>query len=148
MSFCRFLKKPDQAFDCPDGHGLGFIESKYFKNQLDRLWNYKCVRVADTFADDCYWIGGDENKYINEGDKEVNAKCNEGYVISSVKSSFDDLTNDRRWNTKCCRNKNAAFSDCKTTPVPVNQYQRELKVEVNINHVITGMESSHDNNHE
>lgn len=118
------------------------MQSKYYKKEKDRIWDFKCLRVADTFNDDCYWIG--KGDYLNEADLALDAKCDPGYVIRGIKSLFSDHHRDRQWNVKCCRNNNAILSECETTPRPINQLQQNIVFEVNFNHVLTGLESTHD----
>ena len=145
VNTCKFLKKPEQFFECPDGYGVSRMKSKYYKSQNDRLWEFNCLRIADTFSNDCYWTGGDD--YVNKPDLELKTYCNtdERYVMAGIKSFFVDLNGDRKWNIKCCRNTNAIINECKSTTTSINQLQQDIDYEVNLNHVFTGFESHHNN---
>ncbi len=141
------MKKPEQSFECPDGQGIIQMKSKFIKEQLDRIWDFKCSRIADTFNKGCYWIAGDDG-YINEPDHELQSStCNEGYVMAGIKSFYEELNNDRKWNIKCCKNTYAIVNECATTRI-INQFQQDIDYEVNINYVFTGLQSRHDNYYE
>ncbi|KAA0720723.1 Millepora cytotoxin-1 [Triplophysa tibetana] len=91
-------------------------------------------------------VNGQELRWENGYDQEVNFACPAGGSISYIKSQHDNRPEDRMWEFGCKHTFDAG-TECFWTPY-VNDFDQKLNYECPSNYVVSGMSSYHSNKHE
>lgn len=138
---CNLFDK-SHKFECPAGYSIHKITAWHSNKHEDRVYCYKCHSINPRGTSQCYWTG-----YVNNFDKVVKARCKSDHYIAGVKSYHSNKKEDRRFDFKCCKTIGRCIGHCLITPL-VNQFDKDMKYQVETNHVIVGAYSYHNNHKE
>ena len=130
----------DHNFACSAGQSVCRVYGHHDNRREDRVYCYSC-RYAGT-QDQCYQTG-----YVNSWDAPVATLCKPNYFVAGVTSYHDNGKEDRRFDYKCCRNRNRCTRNCYLTG-PVNSFDGRMNYNVGSGQVIVGAFSWHSNKKE
>ena len=127
-------------FVCPAGYSVSHVSGQHNNGKEDRIYCYSCRYSG--IQSHCYQTG-----YVNSWDAPVATLCRDNYFIAGVKSYHDNKKEDRRFDYRCCRNKNRCTRNCYLDG-PVNSFDGRMNYNAGTGHVIVGAFSWHLNKKE
>ncbi|XP_064390783.1 millepora cytotoxin-1-like isoform X2 [Halichondria panicea] len=107
-----------QKFDLPlhtvcdsaKGEGLIQVKSKYDGYYGDRVWDWKCHKVAPSPLIDCSW-----SPYINNWKQDITYMCPKNKFMAGIRSHHMNAHEDRKWKIRCCGANDYHTEDCLMT---------------------------------
>ena len=112
------------------------LESIYDQGTRDRQYRFGCTRITSTST--CSWTD-----YLNNFDGPVNKYC-DGY-IGGIESIHSNLHEDRKWKIQCCNAGEGVTRGICEKNLLLNDFKEEIKLKLNPDKALVGLESYHDN---
>lgn len=127
-------------FACPKGQTVRKITSTHSNYYEDRRWIWTCSKDgAMPDKSDCSWTGW--TSYDDEWTKQ----CNDGYIITGTASKHSNYYEDRSFMYKCCKIGANCEKDTCTDTEYLNQYDKDMKLEVPATFQLVALYSIHKN---
>jgi len=89
-------------YTCPDNGIVTGLYSVHDNGKEDRRWKVRCCKLAVKKGTSCYTTG-----YINDWDRAMDHRVNNGQAIVGLYSHHDNGKEDRKWKLKVC-----SFTTC------------------------------------